>query len=83
MQIVEGMSGREIVIHRTGGFVIHKLRVPGSGSNFSAWFNRDGEMTVVERIDSMDRCYYVTPDARAWKHLAQIGERYAAAVYAQ
>jgi hypothetical protein len=83
MQIAKFMSGGELAIQISRGFVVHKIRVPGSNSKFSAWFTPDGCVTDVERIDAMDRCYEVRHASDAWKYIASTGQRYAAAVYAQ
>lgn len=41
----------------TGGFVAHKMTVPGSPCRFSAWFTPDGVLIDAERIDSAGRGY--------------------------
>lgn len=41
----------------TGGFVMHKIKIIGSESRFSAWYDKDGNLVAAERIDRRNRCY--------------------------
>jgi hypothetical protein len=43
----------------TGGYVVHKMRVPGSRCRFSAWFTDDGVLDDCERIDAKGHTYPV------------------------
>ena len=43
----------------TGGFVAHKMTVPGSPCRFSAWFTAEGVLNDCERIDVKGRSYPV------------------------
>ena len=43
----------------TGGYVAHKMTVPGSLCRFSAWFTAEGLLNDCERIDAKGRSYPV------------------------
>ena len=34
-----------------GGFVLHKVFLPGSVCKFSAWYDKQGELLDAEKID--------------------------------
>lgn len=46
--------------YTTGGYVAHKMQVPGSRCRFSAWFNEQGVLDDCERIDASGRSYPVS-----------------------
>lgn len=59
----------------TGGYVIHGIRLQGSSSRFSAWFDQAGELLDAERIDGLGRSY--APREKQRNQLAQVGYPYA------
>ena len=38
-----------------GGFVLHKVFLPGSVCKFSAWYDKQGELLDAEKIDGAGR----------------------------
>lgn len=56
-----------------GGFVIHKITLPGSCCKFSAWFSPEGKLLDAERINSLGRSLHVNHAQR--DALKRIGAR--------
>lgn len=60
-----------------GGFVLHKITVPGNVGHCSAWYTKNGQIHDAERIDRLGRATPVKPAGPTWKYLAKLGPRYA------
>ena len=60
----------------TGGFVLHKVRVAGYASHFSAWFDSNGTLVDAEWIDSRGRSRQVPIGQGVAHELQRIGNLY-------
>lgn len=73
-----GQGGAEIQrqTFSTGGFVLHRVKVAGYASRFSAWFDSNGMLVDAEGIDSRGRSRQI-PIGRGVAHeLQRIGNLY-------
>lgn len=55
----------------SGGFVLHKIKIIGSISKFSAWYDAQGNLLAAERIDRKWRS--VQPSEQQLVELAKGG----------
>jgi hypothetical protein len=58
-----------------GGFMIHKAKSTVNGSRLSAWYDKDGNLTAYERIDSRFVSFSKINKADM-KHLISLGKVY-------
>lgn len=58
-----------------GGFVLHRITLPGSPCRFSAWADRAGELLDAARYDAREREYSVPRASRQWRELLRIARR--------
>lgn len=64
----------QIALFETGGFVIHKIKIPGRTSKFSAWFDRNRKLVYCQRVDRSSRVFPIRGLSPVWWKLQLIGK---------